>query len=57
MDKTRDTIRLVVEVTDDIYDFLCSHHGGKVNILYAETASIPIDESAITYETDSLEEA
>ena len=42
-------IRLVVEVTDDMYDFLCTHQDGEVNILYAETASIPIEESINNY--------
>ena len=48
-------IRLVVEVTDDMYDFLCTHQDGKVNILYAETASIPIEESSIDYNSDKEE--
>ena len=42
-------IRIVAEIDDDVFDELCSYPEHIVNILIAEDAAIPEEESRINY--------
>lgn len=45
-------IRIVAEIDDDIFDELCSYPQDRVNILIAEDAIIPKEESRINYDEE-----
>lgn len=46
-----DKIRIVAEIDEDVFDMLCGRYDkSRVNIIFAEDATISKDDSGIKYE-------